>query len=150
MLNPMVVYEHSLWCLAGFVRASQETVISGSCQQEFLSICISVRVWWLYIGYIPSWADTGWPFLQYLLHTLSLISILFSPSGKYWSIHTLVFPLEHHLVCDCILDILSYWANIHLSLSKYHLCTFVTGLPLSGWYFLVSSLCMWISWSHCF
>ena len=34
--------------------------------------------------------------------------------------------------------------NIHLSV-----CSFVIGLPHSGWYFLVPSICLWISWSHC-
>ena len=33
--------------------------------------------------------------------------------------------------------------------SAYHVCSFVTGLPQSGWYFLVPSICLSISWS-CF
>jgi hypothetical protein len=28
---------------------------------------------------------------------------------------------------NCILAILSFWANIHLSLSAYHVCSFVMG-----------------------
>jgi hypothetical protein len=32
----------------------------------------------------------------------------------------------------CILGIRSFWANIHLSVSAYHVCSFVTGLPHSG------------------
>lgn len=47
-------------------------------------------------------------------------------------------------------DILSFWANIHLSVNTYHLCSFVSGLPHLGWYFLVPFICLWISWSHCF
>jgi hypothetical protein len=31
-----------------------------------------------------------------------------------------------------ILGILSFWANIHLSVSTYHLSSFVIGLPHSG------------------
>jgi hypothetical protein len=30
---------------------------------------------------------------------------------------------------NCILDILSFWANIHLSVSAYHVSSFVIGLP---------------------
>jgi hypothetical protein len=33
---------------------------------------------------------------------------------------------------NCILAILSFWANIHLLVSVYHLCSFVTELPNSG------------------
>jgi hypothetical protein len=51
---------------------------------------------------------------------------------------------------NCILVILNFWANIHLSVCAYHMCSFLTGLPHSGWYFLVPSICLWISCSHCF
>jgi hypothetical protein len=37
---------------------------------------------------------------------------------------------------NCILDISGFWVNIHLSVSAYHVCSFVTGLPHSGQYFL--------------
>jgi hypothetical protein len=33
---------------------------------------------------------------------------------------------------NCILGILSFWANIHLSVSAYHVCSFVIGLPHLG------------------
>jgi hypothetical protein len=33
---------------------------------------------------------------------------------------------------SCILDILSFWANIHLSVTVYHVCSFVIGLLHSG------------------
>jgi hypothetical protein len=33
---------------------------------------------------------------------------------------------------NCILGILSFWVNIHLSVSVYHVCSFVVGLPHSG------------------
>ena len=32
---------------------------------------------------------------------------------------------------NCILGILGFWANIHLSVSTYHVCSFVIGLPHS-------------------
>jgi hypothetical protein len=36
---------------------------------------------------------------------------------------------------NCILDIPSFWPNIHLSVSAYYVCSFVIGLPHSGeWY----------------
>jgi hypothetical protein len=34
---------------------------------------------------------------------------------------------------NCILGILSIWANIHLSVSADHVCSSVTGLPHSRW-----------------
>jgi hypothetical protein len=49
-----------------------------------------------------------------------------------------------------ILGIPSFWANIHLSVSAYCVCSFVTGLPHSRSYFLVPSIWVRISWSHCF
>jgi hypothetical protein len=50
----------------------------------------------------------------------------------------------------CILGILYFFANIHLSVSTYHACPFGSGLCHPGWYFLDPSICLRISWSHCF
>ena len=50
---------------------------------------------------------------------------------------------------NCILGILNFWANIHLSVSVYHVCSFVIGLPHTGLYILDQSICLWISWSNC-
>jgi hypothetical protein len=33
---------------------------------------------------------------------------------------------------SCILGILNFWAKIHLSVSAYHVCSFVIGLLHSG------------------
>jgi hypothetical protein len=33
---------------------------------------------------------------------------------------------------SCSMGILSFWANIHLSVSTYHVCCFVSRLPHSG------------------
>jgi hypothetical protein len=49
--------EHPLLCLPGTGIASQETAISGSCQQNLSGICNSVWVWWLYMGWIPGWGS---------------------------------------------------------------------------------------------
>jgi hypothetical protein len=51
---------------------------------------------------------------------------------------------------NCILSIPSYWDNIHLSVSLYHVCSFVIGLPHSRWYTIVPFICLRISWIHCF
>jgi hypothetical protein len=32
---------------------------------------------------------------------------------------------------NCILGILSFWTNIHLLVSEYHVCSFMIGLPHS-------------------
>jgi hypothetical protein len=37
---------------------------------------------------------------------------------------------------------LSFWVSIHLLVSKYHVCSFVSGLPYSWWYFLIPSICL--------
>jgi hypothetical protein len=47
---------------------------------------------------------------------------------------------------NCILGILRFEANIHLSLRAYHVCSFVIEFPHSGWYFLVPFICLRISW----
>jgi len=51
---------------------------------------------------------------------------------------------------SCIVDIPSFMPNIHWSVNKYHVSSFVTGLPHSGWYFLVPFTHLEISWGHCF
>jgi hypothetical protein len=49
--------EHPLLYLSGTGIASQETVISGSCQQNLAGICNSVWVWWLFMGWISKWGS---------------------------------------------------------------------------------------------
>jgi hypothetical protein len=34
---------------------------------------------------------------------------------------------------SCFMGILNFLPNIHLSVGTYHVCSFVTGLPHSGW-----------------
>jgi hypothetical protein len=45
--------EHPLLYLPGTGKSTQETVISGSCQQTLVGNCHSVWVWWLFMGWIP-------------------------------------------------------------------------------------------------
>ena len=59
--------EHPLLYLPGTGRASQETTISGSCQQALVGIClVSGFGGSLWDGF-PSGAVSGWFFLQALL-----------------------------------------------------------------------------------
>jgi hypothetical protein len=41
------------------------------------------------------------------------------------------FFLSFMCFANCILGILSFWAKIHLSVSAYHMSSFVIGLPHS-------------------
>jgi hypothetical protein len=42
------------------------------------------------------------------------------------------FFLSFMCFATCIVGILSFWANIHLSVNAYHVSSFVIGLPHSG------------------
>jgi hypothetical protein len=55
VFHPIDDCEHPLLYVPGTVIASQETAISGSCQQNLAGICNSVWVWWLFMGWIPRW-----------------------------------------------------------------------------------------------
>jgi hypothetical protein len=57
VLSPMDGYEHLLLYLSDTGRASQETVISGSCHQALVGIYNSVWFWWLYKGWICRWGN---------------------------------------------------------------------------------------------
>jgi len=82
--------------------------------------------------------------------SLSLLMDIFVPLSKEGVKH---LHFDHPSWVSyglCILGNSSIWANSHLSMSAYHVCFSMIGLPHSGWYFLVPSICLWISWSHCF
>jgi hypothetical protein len=61
------------------------------------------------------------------------MGILFSILERS-KVSTLCSSLFLSFMCfaNCILDILSFWANIHLSVNSYHVCSFVIELPYSG------------------
>ena len=68
----------------------------------------------------------------HLLSVFPLLSILFpllrrTEAPKLWSL----FYLSFFWSVNCILGIPSFQANIHLSVSAYHVCSFVIGLPHS-------------------
>ena len=92
-------------------------------QQNLAGICNSVCIWWLIMGWIRGGAVSGWSFLLSQLRTFVSVTpsmdILFHILGRNevsmsWS-SFLIF------LCfgSCILGILGFWANIHLSVSAY-------------------------------
>jgi hypothetical protein len=99
VFHPLDDCEHPLLYLPGTGIASQEIAISGSCQQNLSGICNSVWVWWLYMGWIPSW-NSVWMVLS-SISAPNFVSVTpsmgcFVPhSKKERSIHTLVF-LDFH------------------------------------------------------
>jgi hypothetical protein len=42
------------------------------------------------------------------------------------------FFLSFMCFANCVFSILSFWTNIHLSVSAYHVCSFVIRLPHLG------------------
>ena len=155
VLCPVDDCEHPLLYLPGTGRAPQETAISGSCQQALVGICNSVWVWWMFMEWIPRW-NSLWMVLPsvFALHFVSVTPsmVILFPLLRRIEVSTLwsSFFLSFMWFVNCILGILSFWANIHLSVSAYYVCSFVIGLHHLGWYFLVPSICLRISWSHCF
>jgi hypothetical protein len=98
VLCPMDNCEHPLLYLPGTDKGPQETAISGSCQQALVGICHSVWIWWLFMGWIPKWGS------------------LYSELCLFNSFHGYFVPPSKR--------ILSFWANIRLSVSAYHVCSF--------------------------
>jgi hypothetical protein len=78
VFHPIADCEHPLLYLPGTGIASQETAISGSCQQNHAGICNSVWVWWLIMGWFPEW-------------------------GSFWMVHPFVLApiLSFFLVTGC-------------------------------------------------
>ena len=131
----MTVSIHYCICQA-LARASQQTAIFGSCQLNLAGICNSVLVWWLYMGWM-----SGWGSLWMVLPSVSApnfvsvtpsMGILF-PLLRRIEVSTLwsSFFLSFMCFANCILGILSFWANIHLSVSAYHVCSFLIRFPHS-------------------
>jgi hypothetical protein len=136
VFHPIADCEHPLLCLPGTSIASQETAISGSFQQNFSGICNGVCDWRLIMGWIPrSGSSLDGPsfHLNSKLCLCNSFHGCFVPNSKNGqSVHTLVFILlEFHMFANCILGFLSFWANIHLSGSTYHVSFFVIVLPYS-------------------
>jgi hypothetical protein len=136
VFHPIDDYEHPLLYLPGTGIASQETAISESSQQSLSGICNSVWVWWLYMGWVPEWGSLWMVFPSILAPNFVSVTpstgILF-PILRRSEVTTLWSSfLSFMCFANCILDSLSFWANNHLSVSAYHVCSFVIGLPHSG------------------
>ena len=110
------------------VKRFTGTAISGSFQRNLAGICDSVWVWWLIMGWIPRWdsfvLDTDFvsvtPFMDILFPILRRNEV-----STHWSSLFLIFLC----FANCILGVLCFWANIHLSVSAYLMTSFVIGLP---------------------
>ena len=146
---PVVGFKHSPLYLSCSGRASQETATSGSCQYALLGIYNSVCFWWLYMGLIPRWGSlwTAFPLVSapHFVSVTPLMGILFPLLRRIKESTLSIFFLSFMCFANCILGILSFWANIHLSVSAYQVTSLVTGLPHSGWYPPVTSSCLRIS-----
>ena len=137
VIHPIADYEHPLLYLPSIGIASQEKAISRSCQQNLSGICNSVCVWWLIMGWTLGWG-IHWvddPFItapNFVSVTPSM-GVLFPilRRGKVSTLWSLFF-LSFLCFANCILSILGFWANIHLSVSAYQVTSFVIGLPHSG------------------
>jgi hypothetical protein len=135
VFHPIEDNEHPLLYLPGTVISSQGTAISF--QQNLAGICNSVCVWWLIKGWIPGWHSL-WV-VHPLVSAPKFVSVIPSMGILYpilrrnevstcWSFFFLIFLY----FANCILGILNFWANIHLSVSEYQVTSFVIGLPHSG------------------
>ena len=126
-----------LWASASaFVRLLQS--LSGESYIRLLSTSNSnnIQVWQLYMGWIHRWGSLWMAFPSVSTpHFVSIfppVSILFSllrstEASTLWSFFFLGFIWS----VNWILNIPKFWAYIHLSVSAYHVCFFVTELPLS-------------------
>jgi hypothetical protein len=150
VFHPIDDCEHPLLNLPGIGIDSQERAMSGSCQQNLSGTCNSVWVWWLYMRWIPGWVSL-WMVIPSVL-ALNFVSVTHSmgillPILRLREVCTLWYSFFLSFMCfaNCILDILSFWSNIHLSVSAYHVCYFVIWLPHSGRYPPDASICLRIS-----
>jgi hypothetical protein len=96
------------------LAVSQETAMSGSCQQALPGICNNIQVWQMYMGWIPRWGSL-WMALPsvYPSHFVSIflpVSILFpvlrsTEASTFWSSFFLPFIWS----VNCILGIPNFW-----------------------------------------
>jgi hypothetical protein len=137
VFHPIDDCGHSLLYLPVTGITSQETALSGSYQQNLAGICNSVCIWWLIMGWTPRWGSLCMVFpLSSAPNFVSLtpsMGILL-PILRRNEVSTLwsSFFLSFMCFAKCILGILSFCANIHLSVCAYHVSSFVIGLPQSG------------------
>jgi hypothetical protein len=90
-----------------------------------------------FIGWIPRW-DSFWVVIS-SVSALNFVSVtpsmgILSSLLRRTELSTLwsSFFLSFMCFANCILGILSFWANIQSSVSAYYVCSFVIGLPHLG------------------
>jgi len=83
VLSPMVSCQQPPLYLSNSGIASRGTAISDSCQHIFLSICNTVWIWWLYVGWIPMcgslWMAFPSIYAQHFVSVFPPVSVLFPP-----------------------------------------------------------------------
>jgi hypothetical protein len=106
-----------LFCIC---QSSQETAISGSCQQKLLCILNSFWVWCLYMEWIPRWGSlcmvfpsVSGPYFASMFLEYFVALLRRTEASRLWS----SFLLSFRWSVNCIFGIQSIWANIHLSVS---------------------------------
>ena len=116
---------------------AQPLKIQAPCLQAFVGIHNSFWVWWLYMGWIPRWGHLWMVFPSVSAPKLCLcISShgYFVPrSKKEWSIHTLVFLLEFHVVFKFYLgyfELLGWYPLITECTPCVFFCDWVTSLRM--------------------
>jgi hypothetical protein len=89
------------------------------------------------MGWVPRWGSLWMVYPFFLAPNFVSVTpstgILFpilrrNEVSTRWSSFFLIFLC----FANCILGILSFWANIHLPMSAYEVTSFVIGLPHSG------------------
>ena len=123
MFHPIHDCEHHLMYLPGNGKASQETAISGSFQQNLAGVCNRICISWLIMGWTPGWGSLWMvhPFVlapNFVFATPSM-DILFQILGRNDLSRSSSSILIFLCFGSCIMCILSFWANIHLSVSAY-------------------------------
>ena len=115
----------------------QETATSVSSQRALLGIHNNVQVWLLDMGQIARWGSLWMAFA--LVSAPQFISIfapmcILFPCLRRTKVPTLCssFFLNFMWYVNCILGLPNFWANIHVSMSAHHVCSFLIGLPQSG------------------
>jgi hypothetical protein len=136
VFHPIDDCDHPLLYLSDTGKASHEKAISEAFQQNLAGIYNSVCVWWLIMEWTPGWGSI-WMVHPFVLapnfvSATPPMDILFPILGRN-EVST-CFSSFLIFLCfgSCILSILGFWANIHLSVSAYQVTSFVIGLPHSG------------------
>jgi hypothetical protein len=140
VFHPIADCEHPHLYWRGTGIASQETAISGYCQQNLTGICNSVWVWWLFMGCIPRWSSVWMVHPSYTAQnfvsvTLSIVFWYFVPDSKEeQSMQTLVFLLlEFHVFCKLYpgySKFLDSYPLISEGMSCMFFCDWVTSLRM--------------------